>query len=365
MSKTQDLKKSARYRDFVNERDKVLEELLRNTNRRVTDILRGVFFNAMTVIEIHYRRAHKEEADIVSIRTHGRMLQERLDQLFLAASLEITKSVKRLRKSTFLLASAGESEAIGRAITKPVIMNVASQELDIVAGQPKDDATLESKILISLDTLMHKIISTFNRQLLISKPTDEALQRILLCFPKQKTYGERPIRKLKKILREADTPPKDEFATGFVDDAEWEDMLDLYRREVIPNWRGPEYVLDQKTPKASADDYYAWEMEQEITDDFVNMVRQGQVDAAKKNGIEDFVWIAVVDDRTDDCCLWRDGLTTTEIELRLKTDRKDDECQVTVPPAHFNCRCSLAPVTEALPEEPDSLVGEFEDWLNS
>jgi len=82
-------------------------------------------------------------------------------------------------------------------------------------------------------------------------------------------------------------------------------------------------------------------------------------------GVKDLNWIAVIDDRTDDCCLWRDGLTTMEIEDELNGNHADDDCDATTPPAHFNCRCRLAPVTDDLPDVPASNQIDFEEWLDS
>ena len=109
---------------------------------------------------------------------------------------------------------------------------------------------------------------------------------------------------------------------------------------------------------------YSWEVEQDLVYDFVKSVRKGEIDAAKENGYNEFVWIAIVDKRTDVCCLWRDGLTTKEIEKQLKGRSKKERCNDAVtPPAHPNCRCRLAPVTDALPSKPIKDLGDFETWL--
>ena len=94
------------------------------------------------------------------------------------------------------------------------------------------------------------------------------------------------------------------------------------------------------------------------------------MDAAQENGITDFVWIAVVDDKTDLCCLWRDGLLTSEIQAKLSEHADDDAgCDLggdgLVPPLHFNCRCSIAPATDAVPKKPDVDYQSFDQWLET
>lgn len=79
------------------------------------------------------------------------------------------------------------------------------------------------------------------------------------------------------------------------------------------------------------------------------------MDAAKEMGIKDFVWIAILDDRTDECCWERSGKLTSEIEEMLASGKLDrDLCEAITPPAHPNCRCSLGPVSNIDPVEgPD------------
>jgi hypothetical protein len=116
------------------------------------------------------------------------------------------------------------------------------------------------------------------------------------------------------------------------------------------------------------DKIYGWELEQQLTHDFVKSVRDGQIDAANVNGINEFIWIAIIDQRTCElCCEWRSGLTTSEIEKTLADNPElKEHCDVVVPPAHFNCRCGIAPVAIDL-ETTDiqtTDAKEFDDWLN-
>ncbi len=190
--------------------------------------------------------------------------------------------------------------------------------------------------------------------------------RVASTFPKPKVV-KRPKRVLPGLTEAAKKTPE-LLSVGIIDDAEWADILDDYNKTYVPKFRGPESVLDFWPKKKSDDEevWYAWELERDLTQEFVQNVRDGQIDAANENGIDDFVWIAVIDDVTDECCRWRDGLTTSEIQSQLKGAHRDDECRATAPPAHFNCRCTLAPMLrEADLSPPESNLAEFDEWLKA
>jgi SPP1 gp7 family putative phage head morphogenesis protein len=94
-------------------------------------------------------------------------------------------------------------------------------------------------------------------------------------------------------------------------------------------------------------------------------VRAGEIEAAKEQGIDDFVWTAVIDERTDECCLWRDGLLVSEIEAELNGDHSGDDCDSTVPPAHINCRCRVLPVSAQYVEQQQTGFQGIDEWLAS
>lgn len=159
-------------------------------------------------------------------------------------------------------------------------------------------------------------------------------------------------------------------------EAAWDDMLDSYKKDFVPVWRAPEYVVDipitDPTHQVTTgeDVWYAWEFERDLTNEFVKSVREGTVEAATENGVTDFVWIAVIDSATDACCRWRDGLLVSEIEKELGGHKDEDaECALEdeglVPPIHFNCRCTLAPATDNIPDKPDIDSPSFEQWLET
>lgn len=279
---------------------------------------------------------------------------------------EISDIIQGLRVKTFALSAAGEAEAIGQALNKKTRYELRPHILDkIKKSKSPSGYDFDRKIFMDLMKIKDKFKQKLYWTMLNSDQiTDhEAAKYLFSVLPKTKDLNTR--RRIIKPLymTEADQDPKEDFSSGYLDDETWDEILNDYKTNIKVD-RGPKdiagiYQDPEETP------YYTWELEQEVTQDFVTQVRSGQIEAANQNGITEFVWLAVVDDRTDDCCLWRDGLTTKEIEERLKTDHKNDECQVWTPPAHFNCRCQLAPATDDLPEVPASNEKDFEEWLNS
>ena len=220
-----------------------------------------------------------------------------------------------------------------------------------------------------MDRLARKIVNQAQTAALNDNTIADYLRSVTYAFPKKRKLGKNPRRVLKPQLMEAKaTTLLYDAAIDFVDQAAWDRMLDKYKQDYVPKHRAPEYVIDEATDDTEA--YYAWEYERDVINDFVTAVRSGQEQGASENGVTDFVWIAVVDDRTDECCLWRDGLLVSEIEKQLKAHVHEDENCVLgsnglVPPLHFNCRCSLAPATDEIPEKPDVDYKSFEDWLNT
>jgi hypothetical protein len=131
--------------------------------------------------------------------------------------------------------------------------------------------------------------------------------------------------------------------------------------------RGPDdQTLFYDVTTGEEKERYTWEVEQELTEDFVQSVRSGEQEAAKAQGINDFMWIAILDKATDECCALRDGHSSSEIEDMLDQGKLDSEdCDAIVAPGHFNCRCQSAPMTDDLPERVEIDYGSFDDWLGS
>lgn len=336
----------------------------------------------------HHSMAHTG-SEMHTFQINKDKLQRKLDYVFSIAASHSTDLIRRMRVSTYTLASAGESEAIARTLGKPVATRVDQDTLiQAMAKDSPSGGKLRDKIEFFFNRIKHKVFVAMEHAVVLDDTVEEARARVEQVFPKAYRV-KRPARELKAIkFKEADAPdwlkqarqdyavdfmpnlgPQDialtdstSLAVGVIDDGAWSQVVDDYKREYVPFGRGTQdFTRDEL-----GSERFDWEIEKEATQDFVDQVRAGQVQAAKENGINDFMWIAVIDDKTDECCAWRDGLTTSEIEEQLKSGaHEDDACDGAItPPGHFNCRCALAPVTADMPEATPPDFGEFETWMN-
>ena len=273
--------------------------------------------------------------------------------------------IERMRKASFTLSHLGEFEAIGQS-TKRVKQQTSFDFKQKLKRQQKKSTLigndLTSRVWLSLMQVRSSILDAFRLALVQKLDAQKILAKVRDAFPKTQVY-KKPPRALRPIkeshyLKEC----RFEVSPDFVDEDDWKLAVDAYKDSELPASRfdqGAEYDPETSTMT------YNWELEQDLTDDFVQQVRDGQVDAANELGIQEFVWIAIIDNKTcDDCCIPRNGMTTSEIEDALDSGKLDDDCDATSPPAHPNCRCQLAPVASTDDVEgPDwKSVGE---WLNS
>ena len=339
------------YRSFAKARNRALEELLQKQKIRHAAILRDLI-DAVIGMAVHYHFDHD-----------NRILAERLKMVFDTAAMRTAHTYYRYRRMFYLLARVGEAEAIARALGTTLRVDASQAALAAAINKPAPSGgPLIGRIRYSFNKLRRRVEGAIERAALTEKPIELA---VLDAFPTLKRVKKAQKANKAPALREADirkTGVNKSVSNDIIDDEAWNDLVDEYRNEFLPLDRGPEGVTKIEFGQTPYE-IYDWELERELTEDFVGMVRSGQIDAGGDNGITDFVWIAIVDDKTDECCLWRDGLTTSEIEEKLKTTHSDDECDTSVPPAHFNCRCDLGPVTEALPKEGPLELGDFDTWL--
>jgi SPP1 gp7 family putative phage head morphogenesis protein len=288
--------------------------------------------------------------------------------MFGLATPHFIKLMKDLRRQVYTLSYAGESEAIGQALGYKTTYNLpATKVVQKANSETFTGGNVEDRVQLAINRLVRRIMNVIELAAVNEEEQYNFDRKLNAALPKARTVSteQRNVTVGPKLREAEQIGPKEDMSVGFIDDETWDELVDTYKEEYVPSWRGPESSYTVKTASGEKETLYSWELEQEVTQDFVYQVRTGQIDAAKENGINDYVWVAVVDSRTDDCCLWRDGLTTAEIERRLKTDRADDNCQSIVPPAHFNCRCVLAPMVEEMPEAPDENTKDFESWLNT
>jgi hypothetical protein len=364
---------SPAYKKWVLARDKALEQLHLNAQLRQTDEMRRGLTDVLLAAKAHYHdlknlhQAHSVDRLEQIIKD---LLRRTGDQLFLIH--------KMMKIRSYILAKSSETEIIAQLNPRKRIENKIdfSELLNKHAEESFAGGSMYHRIQMYMDRLARKIVNQAQSSALNAPDEAAFLFDVLQSFPQRKVY-KRPPRILKpKLMTEADKTPKVDIAIDILSENEWRDMVDDYLEEYIPKWRAPEYVIDipvtDPTIQATTGEevWYTWEFERDMTQEFVQAVRDGQIQSANDAGITDFVWIAILDSVTDSCCRWRDGLLISEIESQLSQhEDEDDECRLEndglVPPIHFNCRCTIAPVTENIPDKPDDSSKDFESWLNS
>lgn len=349
------LLKSSRYTKFVSDRDAALERIHQNAQ---IDLSRILFEVLEQVDRLASSLAMKAGSAILTQQISGHFEQGTRD-IFTQAFPLFIRRITNLRRNVFVLVYSSELEAIGRATQrkKDFSRGEFKKKLQAALSQPTIEGPLDKRIWHDLMTLRRRIIHAFELGVTQELKPHEIVQKVKNSFPKIQVY-KRPPKALTKV-RESEQDPDDEeskdwFDFGFIDDADWDMMVDAYKDTDLPASR---FDNQAKWDPESGLMKYNWELEQEATEDFVRACRAGQVDAASDLGVKDFVWVAILDDKTcEDCCLPRNGKTTSEIE------QMDDDCGVIVPPAHFNCRCQIAPVAST-----DEVQGpdwsSFNNWL--
>lgn len=355
--------KSKAYRRFIKQRDEALERLYMGAQGRVTQALAEALQRIYDGIAARHLFTPGTEQMTVAGDYMAKSVGQLIDFEFSTAQLRIAEAIMRLRKYAGILTRASETEALRRAgvNTTPRSPNTSAPlDYPMPTG-----GTIEARVALALNRIKNKILDALQLSRVMGEDTAQALDRVKKVFPKIKR-----VAKPKKLLvpvaaREADAP-KDPFKVGFIDEDTWDQIVSEYLKPYQPRIRDPRMYFDVTGEEGLAHlgigegVWMGWEIEQQITSDFVDTVRKGQHTAAKEQGISDFVWITVFGPTTCESCKWRNGLTSSEIEAKLED--VDDEFDATVPPAHPSCRCQLAPMVEELGDEPGEL-GDFSTWL--
>jgi SPP1 gp7 family putative phage head morphogenesis protein len=383
-AKGESASKSTRYRAFIRNRDLMLEAMNIKAHQRTNDVMRGALASIVEHIVFRYTMAPPHSM-LVDPTQFMRLIESDIQREFLIASREVAAILARLKIHAYSLALVGEAEAIGRAEDRAALYQVHRKDVEENALYDYRGRPITSMIDYAFDKLRRKIASAVQLSRINDDSTADMVERVRRAMPSTRKVI-RPAKVL-KALKEARVsvggqemtmfnlaPRREEainLAQGFIDDDLWDEIIQDYLAEYSPKWKDSGVIVRDPTgeltkyskPLTDSEEWYEWEVEQVLTHEFVSQVRQGQVDAAKQNGITDFQWIAILDDKTDECCAWRDGLTSKQIEAKM--GQHDDECDAVVPPAHFNCRCSVAPMLEDMTDEPSKELTEFEEWLNS
>lgn len=350
-----------KYREFIRDRDKALEQIHQHAQTDISRMLHEVLVDVERTVLHLAAKGHNSPINLSALSLE---LEHRTLASMSVLLGDIQGRIERMRQSTYILSYLGQAEAIGQATqsSKAAPQLTKDKVFNAKAAPTLDDQKLPARIWLDLTLLREKILRAFRIGLVQELDSHELLAKIQKVFPKISIY-KRPPRNL-TLIREADRKRREEkksFYFRFVDEDVWQDAVDDYKDTQLPPSRFDNEAFAQG---AELDNQfqYSWELEQDLTEDFVNQVRTGEYDAAKELGIQEFVWVAVLDDRTDQCCRERHGLTTSEIRGKIETEDFDSDCDAWAPPAHFNCRCLLAPVASADEVEgPD--WASFQEWL--
>lgn len=354
------LHQSPRYLGFIAERDRALEKIHQNTQIDLSRIL----FEGFDQIEKHVAKLVTENpVNVYAMNQLTGSLEGFVASTFGALYPKLLKQILRMRRAVFTLTYASEIEAIGRATQKKLGQPEFSKKLgQAIASQTILNQKLENRIWLSLMKLKGRITDAFSLALVQELTPREILLKVKDSLPEIESYKV-PRRELKPF-READTPRGKRIFqdSSFIDGDDWDLVQQSYQNTELPPSRfdnSPEIDRDAGYYK------YNWELEQDLTDDFVKQVRDGQINAANDLGIQEFVWVALIDQKTDECCLKRNGHTTSEIEDMLNQGKLDEDvCDSSSPPAHPNCRCQLSPVASTNEVQgPD--WSSFQDWLEA
>lgn len=376
-----------KYRDFSNSRNDLLELILKNTQKRITDILDQAFIQAMDTV--------KSRWDHLVATFHPQPIKLRISQLekdlglsFDIASARIVTEIISMRRKTFLLSYAGEAQAIELVTNKQQDQAPSKAVASMFMNQSIGDyPDVQTFVDMEITKVKRKIVDAAYTSACLSDTIEQALGRIYKTLPRTKSWPSKPkLKKVKKIKESNGNPslsitvgPRGGMTNQYWqwDETTWDQIIKDYQDDYIPISRSPTKAFNIKDPVSDAVPYddipkddrvYGWEVEKEVSHDFVKQVRSGQIEAANNVGIDDFVWIAILDDKTCEyCCEWRNGKTSKEIEKILSKNKElADYCDAIVPPAHPNCRCTPAPVaTEDLETVDTSKVDkEFDEWLN-
>ena len=373
---------SPQYKKFRLERDAALERIHNRAQLEINDILRGLLARAIEIIAYRYSQILPESLLTQSARAQIFALDLSLDTAFTHGVKDMIRVIQRMKAASYALSVVGEGEALGRAMGKPAKANVPQGTAQAHAEETFSGESLNSRVTYALSNIRRDIMGAIEQARVLGENTQECLERVRKAMPSYRLV-KRPKKALTKVKEAKVKAPgqdfsrfeigtKDEpvsFSMGFIDPDVWDDIVEDAMEEYLPKVRVDGALIDPRSPKTDAlfedEQRYSWEIENEVTNEFVHGVRSGQNETARQNGITDMMWIAISDDKTDECCAWRDGLSSAQIEEKLNTTHKDDECRVIVPPAHFNCRCDIAPILEGMPEAPKSELPEFTEWLMS
>lgn len=343
------------YLKFINKRDEVLQNILNKQTGHITNITARCFLDVIDIIStgfIHIndknRFTTKGRQVIYMLNYHiAARIQDCVKEL-----LDLIQKYKRIGKT---LTYASELEALARVQDKK--LKARGREHKINREE------LGERLLLAFNKLKTELALDIDKAYVQKKDAEWIVTRFKDNLPTKRQLPDALPKLPNRQHKEANRPFK-QFTFDQISDADWEEILDAYKEEFIPEYR---YARDADGELYKYGDDYAWEVEQQSTYEYLQAIKDGKIEACKEAGVSDLLWIAVRDDRTRPEHADKDGHTSSEIEEKLQDEWSDFEDQETVAPSGFNCRCRSVPYTPDADIQTEDLFdeGDWESWLNN
>lgn len=345
------------YVKFTNDRDKFLEQILLNVRKDNAKIFSRAFYDVLksgvyvfSHINDHNRFTHfsTEAKDIFENEVKQRLRQ---------AVYECDPQLKKMQKACYIVSYHTVTEVIAR---------LKGERIEAKTDFTPDLNELNARMIAQTDKLAQKLTVEFQIASLKKETVEQFKERMKLKLPARKLYKKPPpeMKRLKEAVKiDPDTGEEIEenpasAALDLESNEVWDEIISLYKSDELPADRGSKETLGE-------DEVYEWEVENEVAENFVDQIKDGEIDGAEEQGITDFIWIAVLDDKTREEHRLKHGLTSEEIAEKLDEEWDYFEDHSIVAPGGFGCRCRSAPYFKDLPDEPAIDYGDFNSWLNA
>jgi len=344
----QDKITSAAFRRIRAEKNEILDRILHYVKLRANDELAGGLANFQAMLLGYFPR----KIDPSAMTKHG------MAQLYWPIH-EISKQFHRLLRASFTFSKWADAEGLRRQNpNRPKHVKIDRLHHEGIGKDTLLGGDLDERLDVMVWHMLSAMVVAYRRGILQGDDREEMELRLKRAFPKTIRVKRQP--RLRRLKEAADDRKREdpEIDMGFEDVHGWDEFEQLYT-EVNTGYRRDPRLRDDMDIMEFTD------LEREATEEFVQQVRDGEVEAANDAGIDDFLWIAVLDTHTcEECCAKRDGLSTKEIEDKLDKEWKNDDCDATVPPAHPNCRCIIAPIDTEKLDKVEVPYKSVDEWLN-
>jgi len=339
------VKAGAFYRSNKQDVDEITEQFYAYYRHKLYDQV----VKARTEVTLQVRAAYGNTDDwhYAEMHASGRAHQmfSAIKRVIIQLSHGCTNTMGMLIKRSYLMSYLGEIYAYEKLGRRPTGM-LTRESIDRAVNDDLFNSNYKDRMAHICSNLYRELERTLEQSMLGDEFMGQALNRVDSAFGK--------IERIVQSREAAKTQARPAYETAILDQDDVDEMVEELR--TVKGWNTREPRVWTATGKRG------YEFERDMRTELVRSVRSGRIDAAEYVGysIKDYIWNAVVDSKTDECCLKRDGLTMTEIKAKFHDD--------TAPPLHFNCRCDLIPKDEFLDDiwtglgEPIEAEG-FETWL--